>query len=367
MRIASPVRRRRGFTLIELLVVIAIIAVLISLLLPAVQSAREAARRAQCTNNLKQLGLALANYESATGCYPYATSLQINLNAGIAFGPSVFASLLPYFEQAPLFAAYNSSLSGQDDANSTVAGAGISTLWCPSDGQIAGDKFAEGPGTYHNGTTNWTFTSYAGCYGQWASHWFGSAAAPQTNPPSNPSAAAASLAQNNGAIVSIGAAPFLPGASRSVVRIAAVTDGTSNTLAFGERAHGLLSRNDGSYFYWHWWLSANYGDTAFTVFYPLNPQKLSRQFTGVTDGGAFVNAASSFHPGGANFAMCDGSVRFLKDTIATWTLDPATGYPQGTGLTGNGWTTNAAAGFNPGVYQALGSINGGEVISADAY
>jgi prepilin-type processing-associated H-X9-DG protein len=112
-------------------------------------------------------------------------------------------------------------------------------------------------------------------------------------------------------------------------------------------------------------MSANYGDTTFTVFYPLNIQKKGQKFTGVTDGGSFVNAASSFHPGGANFAFCDGSVRFIKDTVASWTLDPNTGYPTGTSLTGNGWTTGT--GYSPGVYQALGSINGGEVISADAY
>jgi prepilin-type N-terminal cleavage/methylation domain-containing protein/prepilin-type processing-associated H-X9-DG protein len=354
-----PDARTRAFTLIELLVVIAIIAVLISLLLPAVQSAREAARRAQCCNNLKQLGLALANYESSNLCYPPATSLQTNLNAGIAFGPGPFCSMLSYLEQGPLFAAYNSSLSAQDDANSTVDSAGLSVLWCPSDSQVS-DRFAEGPGTYHNGTTNWSFTSYAGCYGQWAGYWWGA------GPAGGPTAAAApSLAQYNGAIISIGANPFLPGLSRNVVKISSVTDGTSNTLAFGERAHSLLSKTDGSFYYWHWFMSANYGDTTFTAFYPINIQKKNQNYPSVTDGGTFVNAASSFHPGGADFAFCDGSVRFLKDSISSWSLNPATGYPTGTNLTANGWVT--AAGYSPGVYQALSSINGGEVVSADAY
>ena len=182
---------REGFTLIELLVVIAIIAVLIALLLPAVQSAREAARRAQCVNNLKQIGLGLANYESANTCYPYATSLQYNLVSGIAFGNSCLGALLPFVEQGPLFAAYNSSLSAQDDANATVAGAGLNMLWCPSDAQVIGQRYSEGPGTYHNGTVNWSFSSYAGCYGQWAGYWFGANVSPQTNPPSVGSAMAA--------------------------------------------------------------------------------------------------------------------------------------------------------------------------------
>ena len=365
MRCRNSARPRLGFTLIELLVVIAIIAVLIALLLPAVQSAREAARRIQCTNNLKQLGLGLANYESTNACYPYATSLQVNLVSGLAYGSSPLGALLPFVEQAPLWSAYNSSLSAQDDANSTVGGAGLSMLWCPSDGQIAGLRFAEGPGAYHNGTFNWSFSSYAGCYGQWAGNWFGSPASPQTNPPSNAAAMAASLGQENGAIVSIGGAPFLAGSSRSIVKLSSITDGTSNTIAFGERAHSLLSKADGSFYYWHWFMSANYGDTAFTTFYPINVQKRAQNFGSLTDGGAFVNSASSFHPGGANFAFCDGSVHFLKDTISSWTLDPTSGLPPGTSLTANGFVTSA--GFNPGVYQALGSITGGEVLSADSY
>jgi prepilin-type N-terminal cleavage/methylation domain-containing protein/prepilin-type processing-associated H-X9-DG protein len=358
--------QRRGFTLIELLVVIAIIAVLIALLLPAVQAAREAARRAQCMNNLKQIGLALANYESANTCYPMAASAQYLPNRSPDQAMSCFVALLAYMEQAPLYSAYNTSFAYRCDPNVTVSGTGLSSLWCPSDTQIEGIFFTEAAGTHGKGLPqNFYFTSYAGCYGQWASVI------------SNPSA---SLQQQNGAIVSNGISPvfgFGSGFTRGgVVKIATITDGTSNTIAFSEHAHGLLSSTDkeNSFHKWNWWVSGNYGDTAFTVFYPINVQKKTQNWDdGVasghyTEAGAFLNAATSFHPGGANFAFCDGSVRFLKDSISTWALDN-TGTPLGAAMNQatKVWSVTDPTQYKPGVYQALGSINGGEVISADAY
>jgi prepilin-type processing-associated H-X9-DG protein len=99
----------------------------------------------------------------------------------------------------------------------------------------------------------------------------------------------------------------------------------------------------------------------------VNVQKKTQNYRGQTEAGAFINAATSFHPGGANFAFCDGSVKFLKDTISTWTLD-STGVPLGLARNSTGvWAVTDPTLFKPGVYQALGSINGGEVISADAY
>ena len=278
--------RRRGFTLIELLVVIAIIAVLIALLLPAVQSAREAARRAQCTNNLKQVGLALANYENSNTCYPMAAFAQYQTNRSPDQAMSCFVALLDYMEQAPLYSAYNTSLAYRCDPNVTVSGTGLNVLWCPSDTQIAGVFFTEAAGTHGKGLPqNFYFppaTRTAAANGHRSS--------------GNPSV---SLQQQNGAIVSNGVSPvFGFGAALArggVIKIASITDGTSNTIAFGEHAHGLLSSTDpeNSFNKWNWWVSGNYGDTAFTVFCRSTSRRRPRTGTTAPRAGAIPRAGLS--------------------------------------------------------------------------
>jgi len=374
----------RGFTLIELLVVIAIIAVLISLLLPAVQSAREAARRAQCVNNLKQLGLAMANYESANGSFPMAFFWQWcgsdsgcgnggpgPQGFGNAYGPMV--ALLPYYEQGPLWNAYNTSVEAFGSQNSTVDGTGVKTLWCPSDGSIEGERFIYSAGIYDTGNPHpMCYSNYRGNWGYWTGGPDGTQTAANT-----PAERIASLQQFNGPIVPNGygnvreaVSPTLRGVDRAPVRISAVTDGTSNSAAFSEIAHGLLSKTDGSFNCWNWWTSGNLGDTMYTAFYPINVQKKDPNFTGNDQAGAFVNSASSFHPGGVNVAFCDGSVRFVKESVDSWGFNPTTKLPVGVTFAGGGGSDTPfalATGSRVGVWQAMNSINGGEVISADAY
>jgi len=128
--------KKRGFTLIELLVVIAIIAILIALLLPAVQQAREAARRTQCKNNFKQLGLALHNYHDVYGMMP---KLQYKIQGGSAWhGHGVWVSVLPYIDQSPLYNNWNMTRTYSDGANTTARRAKLAAFRCPSDKDYPG-------------------------------------------------------------------------------------------------------------------------------------------------------------------------------------------------------------------------------------
>ena len=338
------VSRTRGFTLIELLVVIAIIAVLIALLLPAVQAAREAARRMQCTNNLKQLALASANYESTNTTYPPGTYTAIRENGMITRdGPSVLVRLMPYVEGNASFNAANFSWSYTSWANVTVAGIGNSVLWCPSDGTISNGQPLD-PTYALAGNFRQHFTSYGGVQGIWG------LAIRTTNP-----TYAQRVANENGVIF-----------AHSNTAISQITDGTSNTLMFGEKAHNRMLASAA---YYHWWNSGYYTDSMIEAYFPPNGQvKYKTYYTDVNTNleETWAMISGSYHPGGANFAFCDGSVRFLKDTIDAMPVDSSGNAP---GITYDS-TNRIYAIVNTaklGVFQKLATRNFGEVISSDQY
>ena len=344
---------RPGFTLIELLVVISIIGVLIALLLPAVQSAREAARRAQCINNLKQIGLAAQNYATALDALPQGMSLQPDANdpgqpcpGACSTSHSIFVSLLPYMEQQPMFNAVNFKMNIFNAQNFTISATGIGGLLCPSDYKISEPVTLPDGWQLDPGATTMRYTSYAGNTGTWML-WF-----QQDFPPQRSMTGLFHI--------------------RSAVRLAEITDGLSNTIAFGERAHSMLDAD--SAVSWNWWTSGNYGDTMFCTLYPMNPFKTmdglaASQFadsTGDDRQAPFIISASSMHPGGANFAFMDGSVRFIKETVQSWPQDPKTGTPVGLTFGPNRPYKETGV-VRRCLYQALSTRDGGEIISADSY
>jgi prepilin-type processing-associated H-X9-DG protein len=332
-------------------VVIAIIAVLIALLLPAVQAAREAARRAQCTNNLKQLALAAQNYHDQNGAFPMANPFATFPSLYRGTGQSVFISMLPQLEQSSLFNAYNFSHTSYDVWNATVLGTGLSMLWCPSDGGIS--RTFTNP-TAIGGPVIVRFTNYAACNGTWGTEAY---VVPLKYPaPAESYAGWGPIAANaNGIFHLCYSTP-----------IAAITDGTSNTIAFGEKANGLETLGNGDEKdNWCWWSDGAIGDTLFHSLFPINPFKKVDMDVGVEGITTWLPSASSYHPGGANFAFADGSVRFIRDSINTWPFNPATGYPVGVSESAGVFTM--AAGTQMGVYQKLTTRAGGEVISSDAY
>jgi prepilin-type processing-associated H-X9-DG protein len=264
-------------------------------------------------------------------------------------------------EQSNVYNAFNSSLRYYEfPDNDTVMAAKISTLWCPSDPAIQqGNNFytqnddngfpAPRP-PFYVGLTN-----YRANAGPWPNPPRGG------NPLTDPNFAAAK-ANALGVIY-----------MTSATTIASITDGTSNTFLFGEGFYGRLSQYDQDN--WHWWIAGNYGDTIQTTTYPPNPQvnlNLGDPGTGTVipfpnQAAIVIISATSNHPGGVNFLFCDGSVRFIKNTINSWgqSIDPTTNLPVG--LTYNSTTEIYTATIPWGVYQALSTRASGEVISADQY
>ncbi|MGP0068562.1 MAG: DUF1559 domain-containing protein [Isosphaeraceae bacterium] len=349
---ARPARpTRRGFTLIELLVVIAIIAVLIALLLPAVQSAREAARRAQCVNNLKQIALAALNYESTNSVLPPVSVWNTDWRGFCkSTGLGTFTRMLGQMEQQPLFNAVNFSTDSVDPSNATVAVTALAALWCPSEAAGALDEPLD-PSSYAyipSGGRQ-AHTSYAGCSG----------IAPVYLPPCQlpDSLIRAEESAANGLIY-----------RNSATRLAMITDGTSNTMLFVEQAWSTLKvdPNDLSDTDWLWWNSGSAFGTASSTTAP--PNAIKKYMTQFLNGAWWVPviSASSRHPGGVNVALADGSVRFIKDTISSWTL-AADGFPVGTPRINPMWFTGNLGTATPGVWQALSTRASGEVISADSY
>lgn len=307
----------RGFTLVELLVVIAIIGILIALLLPAVQAAREAARRSQCTNNLRQLALACHNYLDRSKCFP--------LNYGMGSNPwgtppgtdyratSWMTQILPFIEQQPLYAMIDFSYDVTNDprspnynqptapSNPFVARQVISTFICPSDGENQGGVM----GSRANRSGSWAVNNYKGVLGanwQWGNF--------QVVPPS-PLANTEWGASGQGLDYPNGL--FCRCYGRVVIRTAAnVTDGFSNTFMIGEAVPRWCTHT--------WWFHFN-GVTA-TCAIPLNaPAQCQNTGNRKADldacWGDWPNNYSfmSRHPGGANFALVDASVRFVSESI----------------------------------------------------
>jgi prepilin-type N-terminal cleavage/methylation domain-containing protein/prepilin-type processing-associated H-X9-DG protein len=328
--------QRRGFTLIELLVVIAIIAVLIALLLPAVQAAREAARRAQCINNLKQIGIAMHNYHDVIG------SLPPGFRAGSVDGTwQMF--VLPYLEGNPTYNSYNmygryllpdgtknpdGSLRYGGAAQTTVTGSRFNVLTCPSDSPQKIGLITE-----HNYAVNF---GNAGMFQELTTAYNG-AASPT---PAGSYYGGVWL----GAPFSDAEISFYPSRARTY-NLSTITDGTSNTLMAAE----VIQSTDTSFRGYTWWGDASVFETWLAPNSPL-PDMLQGYCSTIFPQIAVPNppcantsvqgptyASRSRHPGGVNTLFCDGSVKFIKNTI------------------------------NLSTWRALSTSQGNEVISADAY
>jgi len=295
-------KRNRAFTLIELLVVIAIIAILIGLLLPAVQKVREAAARMSCTNNLKQLGLAMHNYEGANGAFPQGR----NQWPKVVSAP---ARLLTFVEQDNLQKLVSCDGTLTDPQNVAASKTRVGLFVCPSDPQSG----------HVSGLADFG-TNYLACNGMGVGLDAGGNVTSYTTIPNG-----------NGIFAQV------------PVRVGDITDGTSNTAAFSESTLGNgapvsgtptdsrfiilevaggndptpgdCSSGNGTWVATRGgqWINGHFGNTLYNHYYPPNPA--GKWDCGNASHNKALSTARSFHTGGVNLLLADGSVRFIRDSI----------------------------------------------------
>jgi prepilin-type processing-associated H-X9-DG protein len=350
-------RVRRGFTLIELFVIIAIIAVLIALLLPAVQAAREAVRRTQCSNNLEQIGLAALSYESTNGTFP-ASNIIAGLGTTVVWKSnwSSLSRILAWLEQGSAYNAVNFTQKDSNAVNTTVCGLLIQTFVCPGDPQTLTQAFND------RGTV-FVRSNYGSCNGDWYVFSFPGAGPNWAGMPSrcaftvNGARQIADFSDGPDTLLYAEVKTFQP-------RLKCA--GLSFNSPFGEPAPNApvpadYSSSDCSFatkMHTHWSNGGVY-HTGFTTSWPPNkktfyaysgtppvipaigPGNIDTDITSVNenDGGPSFAAftARSYHPNGVNVLLGDGSARFVTSTID--------------GM----------------VWRALGTVGGGEIVSADSF